>query len=375
MPHGSSSTLLLALLAAVVCSGSPQKRSTTDPTKLSGQTFDFVIIGGGTAGLALAARLAEWTNITVAVIEAGSDGTQYQNQINIPVANGEAKRHHVTKHRAVRYIAGLRSAQDLGSRKIQDAHRSASYHPERAWGLFLSPLVPDMNLMALCTAQNRAYAKESMYDNSHGNLHHIMPTICRAHKPFRFAVCDCISYLGSLIGTDYDWQYETTPQTNAGGVALKWPRGKGLGGSSAIMACSEDWGWDTMQASIKKVHTHAGYLCSNSITTYRDTDAHGTTGPIQTSYSSYQYAHLATWVPTMVVMALPHTLDPANGTNVGVSFVPSIINPANGSRSDSNFGYIAPYAGTNLVILTGYQVTKNCTRGYSGRAGGVKTSN
>ncbi|EXJ54400.1 hypothetical protein A1O7_09739 [Cladophialophora yegresii CBS 114405] len=34
-------------------------------------TFDYVIVGGGTAGLALAARLAENTSLTVAVIEAG----------------------------------------------------------------------------------------------------------------------------------------------------------------------------------------------------------------------------------------------------------------------------------------------------------------
>jgi choline dehydrogenase len=35
------------------------------------QSYDYVIIGGGTAGLALAARLAENTSHTVAVIEAG----------------------------------------------------------------------------------------------------------------------------------------------------------------------------------------------------------------------------------------------------------------------------------------------------------------
>lgn len=34
-------------------------------------TFDYVICGGGTAGLALAARLTENTAITVGVIEAG----------------------------------------------------------------------------------------------------------------------------------------------------------------------------------------------------------------------------------------------------------------------------------------------------------------
>lgn len=34
-------------------------------------TYDYIIVGGGTAGLALAARLAEDTSLTVAVIEAG----------------------------------------------------------------------------------------------------------------------------------------------------------------------------------------------------------------------------------------------------------------------------------------------------------------
>ena len=36
------------------------------------QTFDYVVVGGGTAGLAIAARLAEEPSNSVAVIEAGS---------------------------------------------------------------------------------------------------------------------------------------------------------------------------------------------------------------------------------------------------------------------------------------------------------------
>ncbi|KAJ7682021.1 hypothetical protein DFH06DRAFT_971575 [Mycena polygramma] len=284
--------LLVLAASSAAHAAALKKRSTTDPTALSGKTFDFVIVGGGTAGLAVAARLAEWTNITVAVIEAGSDGTQYQDQITIP---------------------GM-------------------------------------------------------------------------------------SYINGLTGTDYDWQYKTTPQTNAGGSALSWPRGKGLGGSSAInggfwcrgssaeydawntlqngASGAEDWGWNTMQASIKKAETYTPMSDADAATfsVTHDADAHGTNGPIHSSYSSYQYAHLSTWIPTMVAMGLPHTLDPANGTNLGVTFVPSIINPANGSRSDSNFGYIAPYSGTNLVILTGYQVTKinwNATTAGAAVAGGV----
>ncbi|KAF8596478.1 alcohol oxidase [Ceratobasidium sp. AG-I] len=57
---------------------------TADPSKLSGKSFDFVIVGGGTAGLAIAARLSEYSNTTVAVIEAGGDGSAHADNINIP---------------------------------------------------------------------------------------------------------------------------------------------------------------------------------------------------------------------------------------------------------------------------------------------------
>ncbi|QRV82211.1 GMC oxidoreductase [Ceratobasidium sp. AG-Ba] len=57
---------------------------TGDATKLDGKTFDFVIVGGGTAGLAMAARLSEYSNMTVAVIEAGGDGSAHADNINIP---------------------------------------------------------------------------------------------------------------------------------------------------------------------------------------------------------------------------------------------------------------------------------------------------
>jgi choline dehydrogenase-like flavoprotein len=49
------------------------------PEEFSGKTYDFLIVGGGTAGLTLAARLTEDANVSVGVIEAG------QNRLDDPM--------------------------------------------------------------------------------------------------------------------------------------------------------------------------------------------------------------------------------------------------------------------------------------------------
>ncbi|WWD16664.1 hypothetical protein CI109_101094 [Kwoniella shandongensis] len=45
----------------------------TDPEQVNGQTFDYVIVGGGLGGLTVANRLSENPDITVLVLEAGAD--------------------------------------------------------------------------------------------------------------------------------------------------------------------------------------------------------------------------------------------------------------------------------------------------------------
>ena len=50
---------------------SEEEINNTDIDTFLSRTYDFVIIGGGTAGLVLANRLSENPNLQIAVIEAG----------------------------------------------------------------------------------------------------------------------------------------------------------------------------------------------------------------------------------------------------------------------------------------------------------------
>ncbi|RSH82431.1 uncharacterized protein EHS24_007400 [Apiotrichum porosum] len=57
---------------------------TASVADVANQSFDFVIAGGGLAGLVAGARLSEWSNVTVLVIEAGGDGSDVETQQTIP---------------------------------------------------------------------------------------------------------------------------------------------------------------------------------------------------------------------------------------------------------------------------------------------------
>lgn len=60
---------------------------------------------------------------------------------------------------------------------------------------------------------------------------------------------------GETLGSDYDWQFDSTPQPGLNGRSLPWPRGRVLGGTSALnfmtwnRGCREDYdAWEELGA-------------------------------------------------------------------------------------------------------------------------------
>lgn len=93
---------------------------------------------------------------------------------------------------------------------------------------------------------------------------------------------DVPGLFGSTLGTKYDWQFETVPQPGLAGRRLPWPRGKVLGGTSAMNFMtwnrpSRDdfdawerlgnvgWGWDGLLSVIAFSFAFSFFVSVDSI--------------------------------------------------------------------------------------------------------------
>lgn len=253
-----------------------KREMTSNGGDFNKKKFDYIIVGGGQAGLTVAGRLSEDPSVTVAVIEAGPSGMSKTNapKIDVPAGN-----------------------------------------------LYNSPGDTEMN-----------------------------------------------------------WHFSTVKQDNLEGKEKPWPRGRVLGGSSAVnglyyvrpskleidnwgklIGDSKTWTWDSMFKAMKKSESFSkptdkaqkvGDIKYNA-------DSHGTNGPVNVSWPAVSYPVVSAFVQSSNQVATHENNDPYAGNNTG-SYVGCLtLNPSNWTRSFSRSGYIDPYIGRpNLHVLTGFLVTQ-----------------
>jgi choline dehydrogenase-like flavoprotein len=181
---------------------------------------------------------------------------------------------------------------------------------------------------------------------------------------------------GQTLGTHLDWQFETLPQPGLGGRSLPWPRGRVLGGSSALnfmtwnRASREDydaweslgnagWGWDDLLPFFKKSETFTGPVAEHQRENklYHDPDFLGENGPVQIGYSKAFSASHGLWHNTLNALGVKTNEAHLGGSNVGVWTNLGAVDLATQTRSYSATAYYWHNASrANLIVLTGATV-------------------
>ena len=170
---------------------------------------------------------------------------------------------------------------------------------------------------------------------------------------------------GSLFyDQKFNWKYETEPEAELTGRKMYWPRGKVLGGSSAINAMvyvrghqddfkdwekvAPSWSWSNVEPLFKKIEAWKG----------KSSSARGSSGPVGVSNVERDVHPLTNkYLEAGQELGFPLNGD-YNGSHMeGVSVYQTTI--ANGLRVSSASAYISKRnTGRNLKVITNAHVTK-----------------
>ncbi|KAG2141131.1 GMC oxidoreductase [Suillus bovinus] len=190
---------------------------------------------------------------------------------------------------------------------------------------------------------------------------------------------------------EYDWSFKTETQHHARDRVFTWPRGKGLGGSSAINNLlwnkparqhidawgalgNDGWTWENFQAYSKKSERFVKPNHNTDVLTY-DTKLHGEHGPIFTSFPPVISNLEKDFRKAMEAHNVPTIQDASSGEIRGTSPSLSNLDPSTHHRAYATNMYYQPVAGrTNLKVLVDAYVTEIITTEVNGliTATGVK---
>jgi choline dehydrogenase-like flavoprotein len=173
-----------------------------------------------------------------------------------------------------------------------------------------------------------------------------------------------VGYLFAIGNPRSDWMFETEKEAGLNGRSLKYPRGKVIGGCSAINAMismrgqAQDydhwrqlglagWAWDDVHPVFKRLDNH--FL--------GDTEHHGAGGEWRVEEPRVQWDVLNAVAKAAIEMGIPATADFNTGDNTGVGYFH--VNQKRGVRWSSARAFLKPVLDrTNLRLETGVLVEK-----------------
>ncbi|KAJ6615996.1 hypothetical protein B0H10DRAFT_2190748 [Mycena sp. CBHHK59/15] len=291
---------------------------------LSAPVYDYVVVGGGTAGLTVASRLTEDENVTVAVLEAGF------NAEGLPEV----------------FIPGL-IASGISFTTLNWAYITAF----KIFG-HVPPLLKALKYHnPLCMSQDTNSACHAVWQSG-------KTTHSESFKEGR-----------TLI---------TVPQTNLNGRTIKINAGKALGGSTVINSIifpragqeqydawgqlnnDSSWTWSNLLPFFKKSELFTPPNASQTASGVRYVSSvHGFSGQVKVGYPNLFFTQSALWRKAAEGLGFPTSPDLANGDPHAVGIPPNSIDAANNTRCSAVCAYYTPFADRpNLVVITNATVSR-----------------
>ncbi|EMC96648.1 hypothetical protein BAUCODRAFT_148224 [Baudoinia panamericana UAMH 10762] len=241
-----------------------------EPSSTANQSYDYIIIGGGTAGLTVANRLTEDPSVTVLVIEYGY--LDNNETVLIP------------------YYANFNNYRDL-------------------FNLTSTPLVH------LNNETSAVYAAATVGGGSVVNG----------------------MYFDRASAADYDaWEAIGNPGWGWDGLLPYFIKSTNFTPPTPAVAAEYNYTWDI--------------------------SVWGTSGPVHASIAPFEWPEEPYFFTAWSELdngTIPYPIDGANGSGVGVFWVPNSEDPTTETRSDARTAYYDPVVNrTNLHLVTGTQVNR-----------------
>lgn len=175
-----------------------------------------------------------------------------------------------------------------------------------------------------------------------------------------------VGYLYCIGNPRTDWLYNTEPDPGLNGRALRYPRGKTLGGSSSIngmiymrgqardydqwaaLTGDDAWRWSEVLPAFKKHEDH--YLGADEM--------HGAGGEWRVEKQRLRWDILDAFALAAQEAGIPHSSDFNRGSNEGVGYFQ--VNQKNGWRWNTAKAFLRPvcYGRPNFEMWTNAQVTR-----------------